>query len=125
MSEKPCGDCRDQPGATGEALGSPDLYRCWCSADGFPLNEFRRIEFCGWLIGWGDAMLATPLEKFHAEPATRMEVHLFLTTDGEIVSAVDLLSDADRAFASSPPDLWATFLGKHDGLEPCAAWLAS
>jgi hypothetical protein len=109
-----------------ERLGEPVYYRLWCSAEGLPPNEYRSVEFCGWLIGWGASALARPLEAFRLGSrgvATHAEVELFLADDGQIVSAVELLPDAAWEFASSPPDRWATFLGRHADLGQATEWL--
>ncbi len=108
-------------------LGAAEYYRLWCSAEQFPLNEYRRIEFCGWLVGYGEAIVELPADAARGPDggvtSRRTEVDMFLTTDGKIVTAVELMPTAGREFASSPPDFWATFLGEHDGLDAARAWL--
>lgn len=110
-------------------LGAAEYYRIWCAAEDFPLNEYHCIEFCGWLVGWGDATLCQPVERFPLRGggtvATRVEVDIFLTNEGKLVSAVELLGDEPREFASSPPDLWVTFLGRHDDLAGLGLWLGA
>lgn len=108
-------------------LGEAEYYRVWCAATRILLNQYHRVEFWGWLVGWGEGPLEPPLETVAvgAAPAvaTRAEVGIFLTTDGALVTTVELLPDADRAFASSRPDLWSTFLGRHDSLADVRRWL--
>jgi hypothetical protein len=110
-------------------LGAPEYYRIWCSAEASPLNDYHSIEFCGWPVGWSEAALDPPVEAARAgrsgPAATRVEVEIFLTTDGKLVSVVELVGDEPGQYASSPPDLWATFLGQHDNLAAAGTWLTS
>lgn len=107
-------------------FGGPDFLRIWCTAEDCGLNPYRRIEFCGWPIAWGDGPLDVPVSVFPYQGASyvanRVELNLYRTTEGRIVSALELISDAPREFASSPPDLWTTFLDEHDDLDAAAAW---
>jgi len=107
-------------------LGGPEYYRIWCSATDNPANKYQSVEFCGWLVGWGASELAAPLEAFRfgdAGLATRVEADIFLSTDGRIVTALELLPATAWEFASSPPDLWTAFLGWDESLAGAAAWL--
>jgi hypothetical protein len=83
-------------------LGPPEYYRVWCSAEGIPLNEYHCVEFCGWPIAWEDAALDPPVDvasfRRSGPPATHGEVDIYLTTDGKVVSVVELLCDEPREF---------------------------
>jgi len=101
-------------------LGEADHYRIWCITGETELNHFRRLEFDGWLVGWGEGLSG---EDKHSR--ARTEVTLFLTTDGRVITSVNLTPGAVIQMLGSPPDCWATFLGDHGSLEDVESWLAS
>jgi len=101
-------------------LGEAERTRIWCVTGATDLNRFRRIEFDGWLVGWGEG-----LSSASNGPRSRTEVTLFLTTDGRIITSVNLTPGATFQIIGSPPDCWATFLGDHGSLGGVASWLES
>lgn len=95
-------------------LGTPEYQRIWAVADDYPLNEYRSIAFCGWPVGWGEDI---------SEGGSRVDVEIHVTSDGKFVVAVEVDARPTRAFASSPPDRWTTFLAECDSLVGAAGWL--
>jgi len=110
----------DAVSAATRHLGEAERTRIWCVTSGTDLNRFRRIEFDGWLVGWGEG-----LSGGSNGPRSRTEVTLFLTTDGRIITSVNLTPGATFQIIGSPPDCWATFLGDHGSLGGVASWLES
>lgn len=106
--------------AANRHLGEADHYRIWCITGHTDLNRYRRLEFDGWLIGWGEG-----LSGDKAQARARTEVTLFLTTDGRIITSVNLTAGAVIQMEVSAPDCWATFLGDHGSLDHVESWLAS
>lgn len=114
-------DGRDLTVAAGEAtrhLGDAEHYRIWCVTEESHLNRFRRLEFLGWLVGWGEGVSIS-----RAHEHGRTEVSLFLTVDGRLITEVILVPGGVRCVPESPPDCWATFLGDHGSIESVEAWL--
>jgi hypothetical protein len=61
------GECAPEHDPVEERLGEAEYHRVWCSAASFPLNDFRKVEFCGWVIGWGETVLEPRIETFQLE----------------------------------------------------------
>jgi hypothetical protein len=101
-------------------LGDADHHRIWCVTQETHLNRFRRLEFLGWLVGWGEGVSGK-----RAHERGRTEVTLFLTVDGRIITDVNLSPGGVRLIPESPPDCWATFLGDHGSLESVEEWLGA
>ena len=108
-------------------LGEPAQYRIWSTAPRSSLNAFRRREFTGWLVGWGDGNRETAIEEISmVEPQAvdaRTEVSVYLTTDGRLITTVNLLLGERRTVFDSAPDQWATYGGDHGTLAAAANWL--
>lgn len=101
-------------------LGDPSRCRIWCVTQHSDVNRFRRVEFDGWLVGWGDGLRDAP-----DRPVTRTETTLFLSTDGRLIVAVNVVPHTVHLILGSPPDHWAMYLGDHGSLESAAAWFAT
>lgn len=101
-------------------LGEPSRYRIWCVTQRSDVNRFRRVEFYGWLVGWGDG-----LREARDRPLTRTETTVFLSTDGRVVVAVNVVPHTVHLILGSPPDHWAMYLGDQGSLEAAAAWFAT
>lgn len=110
-----------EPGAAARRyLGEPEHFRIWCITEETELNHFRRLEFHGWLLGWGEGLSAV---SSHIQ--SRTEVTLFLTVDGRLVTTVNVTPGAVHQILRSPPDCWAMYLGDHGSLEATETWLRS
>ena len=122
----PRGGCAPAHDPVEERLGEAEYHRVWCSSESFMLNEFHKVEFCGWVIGWGQTVLDRRIETFRmkdrAIEVTRTEATVFLTTDHRIVTAIDLVPEGALEHTGSPPDQWATFVGQHLGLDAATRW---
>ena len=106
--------------AANRHLGEADHYRIWCVTGHTELNRYRRLGFDGWLVGWGEG-----LSGGNAHARARTEVTVFLTTDGRLITSVNLTAGAVVQMEVSAPDCWATFLGDHGSLEDVECWLES
>lgn len=120
-------DATNTPRADLARLGEPRQYRIWSTAPRSPLNAFRRREFRGWLVGWGDGdrdavMEEISMDELHTINA-RTEVTVFLTTDGRLITTVNLVLGETRLVFESAPDHWAMYCGDHGTLEGVASWL--
>lgn len=105
--------------ATRQHLGEAEHHRLWCVMRESVANRFRRVEFRGWLIGWGEAVVALR----HLEHRTDVNIHL--TVDGRIITTLNVTPGTVRPFTGSPPEDWAMYLGDHGSLEDLEGWLAS
>jgi len=111
---------RDAALSANRHLGEADHYRIWCVTGDTDLNQFRRLEFDGWLVGGGEG-----LSGGNKHARARTEVTLFLTTDGRIITSVNLTPGAVIQMLGSAPDCWATFLGDNGSLQDVESWLES
>jgi hypothetical protein len=120
------GQCAPEHDPIEERLGEAEYHRVWCSAASFLLNDFRKVEFCGWVIGWGETVLEPRTETFPVEArpveVARTEATVYLTTDRMIVTAIDLVPEGALEHTGSPPDQWATFVGQHSGMDAATRW---
>lgn len=101
-------------------LGEPSRFRIWCVTQHSDVNRFRRVEFDGWLVGWGEG-----LRDGRGQALTRTETTVFLSTDGRIIVAVNVVPHTVRLILGSAPDHWAMYLGDHGSLEGAAGWFAT
>lgn len=101
-------------------LGEPSRFRIWCVTQRSDVNRVRRVEFDGWLVGWGEG-----LRDVHDRPLTRTETTVFLSTNGRVILAVNVVPHTVHLILGSPPDHWAMYLGDHGSLEAAAAWFAA
>ena len=101
-------------------LGEPERFRIWCVTQHSAVNRFRRVEFDGWLVGWSDG-----LRDARAQPLTRTQTTVFLSTDGRIILVVNVVPHTVHLILGGSPDHWAMYLGDHGSLEGAAAWFAT
>lgn len=109
------------------ASAEPVTYRIWCAAPELASGSQSRLEFQGWLIGWGEGSTEEVLEELSLRETssvrTRTEVGLFLTAAGKVVATVNLVPGNHPLDLGRPPEMWAMFAATHENLSHASRWL--